>query len=208
MKITITRALSELKTLKARYEKEVSDSKLIGVLHGYKLRAPYTSYTKESFASQASSMYQSIVDLEKRIIEIKTKIDISNFNTRIIIDGKEMSVLEAINLKSLIDLKKDRLITMKSQLRKARSSYDEAIEENNIKIEKQVQDQTSAGNKDPKIEEQVRSSIDNLYAVSLIDPVKLEESIITLEKEISNFENEVDFVLSESNSTTYIEVSD
>lgn len=208
MKVTITRALSELKTLKARHEKEVSESKLIGVLHGYKLRSPYTGYTKESFASQASSMYQSIVDIEKRIIEIKTKIDISNFNTRVIIGGKELSVLEAINLKSLIDFKKRRLLTMKSQLRKARTSYEEAIEENNRKVEKQVQDQTSAGNKDPKIEEQIRNSVDSINAVSFIDPVKLEEAISVLEKEISDFENEVDFVLSESNSTTYIEVSD
>jgi len=40
----------------------------------------------------------------------------------------------------------------------------------------------------------------------LVNPLKLEEKIKTLEESIDGFESEVDFVLSESNSITKIEV--
>ena len=44
--------------------------------------------------------------------------------------------------------------------------------------------------------------------VALLDPLKLLKSIETLEQEIMEFESNVDFVLSESNSITSIEIED
>jgi hypothetical protein len=209
MKYTITRALAEVKTLKSRYEKEVDSSKLIGVQVGKKMRDPYVSYQSADFEKQAKEQNQSINDLYKRIIDIKVKIDQSNFSTRVTIAGKEYTVLEAIEMKSLgIPLRKARLQNLKSQMRKARSSFDSAVEENKRRIEKTVQDQTAAGSKDKDLEETVVKSIESIYAVSFVDPIKLQELIDSEEKAISDFENEVDYVLSESNSTTYIEVED
>ena len=51
MKYSITRALTELKLLKNRVNKELYNSSdaFIAVKHGKKLRAPYTSYQKEDF---------------------------------------------------------------------------------------------------------------------------------------------------------------
>ena len=83
MKISITRGLSELKVLKNRYEREIRDAKLIGVSVAGKMVSPYTSYKPEDFEAQAKSGFQSLMDLEKRIIEIKTKIDQSNFITNL-----------------------------------------------------------------------------------------------------------------------------
>ena len=42
----------------------------------------------------------------------------------------------------------------------------------------------------------------------MIDPLTLEDKIKELEKEIDEFQKNVDFVLSESNSRTYIEIPD
>ena len=41
----------------------------------------------------------------------------------------------------------------------------------------------------------------------LIDPAGIEDYIKKLEKDIIDFKNEVDYVLSESNATTFIEVN-
>lgn len=208
MKYTITRALSELKTLKARYEREVSDAKLVGVSVTKKMTSPYTSYTPEEFTKQAKSQWQSLCDIEKRILVIKKNIAKSNYETKVKIGDQEMTVLEAIELKDLISLKESRLVTLKRQLKIAREKYEEAEENNREKIDKNLADQTAAGNKDKDLEARIKDSIDKLYPVEMIDPIKAEEAIKELENYIEKFKGEVDFVLSESNSLTYIEVPD
>jgi predicted polyphosphate/ATP-dependent NAD kinase len=206
MKISITRALAELKTLRSRYESEVSDLDVIGVSVGKKMLAPYTQYTPEEFGKVVSSKYQSLIDIEKRIVLIKTKIDQSNFQTKVKIGETEMTVLEAIEMKNFIELKKDRLERLKSGLKVARKNYEVAIQKNVDRIEKNVSDQTSAGNKDKELEATIKESIEKLYPVSYIDPLAVEKKIEEEEKFISSFETEVDFVLSESNSLNYIEI--
>jgi hypothetical protein len=208
MKITITRGLSELKVLKSRFEREIRDAKLIGVSVAGKMSSPHTSYTPDDFRKQAEASFQSIQSLEKRIVEIKTKIDQSNFTTIIKIAGKEMTVLEAIEMKNLVELKEQRLLILKSQLRSARNSYDDAEKKNHERIEKNVADQTASGNKDLTLESKIKESIESLYPVVMIDPIGVEEEIKKEEKDLEDFKNEIDFVLSESNSTTYIEISD
>ena len=55
------------------------------------------------------------------------------------------------------------------------------------------------------LEKKAKESIESLYKVSFVDPIMIEEEIEKLDKEISDFKTEVDYVLSESNSTTFIE---
>ena len=208
MKISITRGLSELKVLKNRYEREIRDAKLIGVSVGKKMVSPYTSYKPSDFEEQAKAGFQSLVDLEKRIIEIKTKIDQSNFITKVKVAGQEMTVLEAIEMKNLVDLKEQRLLLLKQQLRNARSSFEEAEKKNRERIEKNVSEQTASGNKDATLEAKIKESIESLYPLVMIDPIKVEDEIKKEEKFLEDFKNEIDFVLSESNSLTYIEIDD
>ena len=208
MKISITRGLSELKVLKKRYEREIRDAKLIGVSVGKKMVSPYTSYKPSDFEEQAKAGFQSLVDLEKRIIEIKTKIDQSNFITKVKVAGQEMTVLEAIEMKNLVDLKEQRLLLLKQQLKSARNSFEEAEKKNRERVEKNVADQTAAGTKDANLEAEIKESIDRLYPLAIIDPIKVEDEIKKEEKFLEDFKGEVDFVLSESNSLTYIEITD
>ena len=48
----------------------------------------------------------------------------------------------------------------------------------------------------------------NNHEFDLVNPIKIHEKINQLKDEIENFENEVDFVLSESNAITKITISD
>lgn len=211
MKYTITRALSELKTLKDRYVKELSKLNLVAVKHGSKLRAPNSSYKEEDFCDQAKAMYQSICDLERRIQEMKNKIDISNFTTKITIGEKEMTVQEAINLKNhIIGLKEDRLMYLKSLSTQAHNSFDRALDENKAKVERMTSDKNSSSStvKSGEIEEDAVKYVEKLYAVELVDPLKIDDEIKSLEKEITDFKTNIDYVLSESNSVTFIEIPD
>lgn len=203
MEYTITKSLSLLKTLKARYDKEIGNLECIAVKHGTKLRRPYSSYKPEDFKKNSLSQIQSVEALEKRIIEIKTKIDQANATTKVKIGGREMTIQEALVEKSFIGLKKMRLQEYKRQLMFAREEFDQAIEENKRRVEKIVQDKA-----DKAAEEEVVKSVELAYPVELIDASSLSERIKLLENEIEEFESNVDYALSEVNSITHIEVSD
>ena len=211
MKYTITRALAELKLLKARCKKETDQLEVIAVKHGSRLRSPYSAYKEEDFKKAAKSDYQSVCDLEKRILEIKNKIDISNFTTKVTVGDTEMTIQEALNYKNtILAIKDNRLSILKARKYNAKNEYDRALAENNNMIARMSSDKNNSGSaKDSSdIEEDARGYVEKAHAVSLVDPIIIDEEIKKLEKEISDFTNNIDFVLSESNSTTFIEVSD
>ena len=209
MKYTITRALSELKTLKARYAGELSKLNLIAVKHGNKLRNPNTHIKAEDFESAAQAQIQSVEAILKRIYQIKTLIDKSNALREVTIGKEKMTVEVALIQKSLLYNKQDLLSKLRSMSVKAQRDFDAAVEENRKRVEEQVKNQQTTGtSRDPELEKKVLDSIENLYKVEMVDSTNLSNRIETLEREIEDFESNVDFALSESNSTTYIEVDD
>jgi hypothetical protein len=207
MKYTITRALAELTTLKDKHQKEVNKMNLIAVKQGAKIRKPNSSYSEKSFIEQANQSYQSVLDIERRILSIKNQIDASNFITKVKIGDTEMTVQEALNMKRLIELKQNRLYYLKIMKQKAQMDFDAGNEENRRRIEKMSQDQMSNGSsKAGDAEKEIVESVEKIYKMDFIDPINLSDEIEKLENEIAEFNNNIDYVLSESNSTTYIEV--
>lgn len=207
MKYTITRALAELTMLKDRYQKELMKLNLIAVKQGNKIRKPNSSYEEKSFIEQANQNYQSVLDIERRILEIKNKIDMSNFTTKVSIGDIEMTIQEVLNKKRFIELKQNRLTYLKNMKQKAQMDFDMGIEENRRRIEKMSQDQMSNNaSKVSDAEKEIVESVEKIYKMDFIDPINLSDEIEKLEKEIMEFNNNVDYILSESNSTTYIDV--
>lgn len=213
MKYTITRALAELKLLKNRYTKEVYNLNLIAIKHGSILRSPYSQYKPEDFEKQAKAEYQSVCDLEKRIEEIKNKIDVSNFTTKVIIGEREMTIQEVLNYKNnVLELKRARLNILMDQKRKSTSEYDRAVSENKTIVEKFVSDKNSipavATKSISDTQGEAVNALEKYYAIETVDPINISEEIEKLSKEIETFEHNIDFVLSESNSVTTIEIPD
>ena len=213
MKYSITRALAERKVLIKRHEKAVRELTLIAVQRGNLLQGSYTHIKPEDFSERAKSKMQSILSLEARIDEIKYKIDQSNLVTMIKIGSREMTIQEALVLKNSITLKKERLKKMKSLYTTAKIEYNDAVEENRKKIDKEVSENTAAilgssSKPDTGIEERIKESVERTYSVVFIDPLSLEQEIAKLESEIEEFESNVDYALSESNSQTFIEITD
>lgn len=211
MKYSITRALAERKVLIKRHSKAVSELDLMAVQRGSRLLGNYSHIKPDDFNTHVSEAWQSILSLESRINEIKFKIDQSNLVTKIKVGSKEMTIQEALVLKNSIDLRKSRLDRMKRLYRQAKSEYDAALEDNRKRIEKTVADNTAAlsGSKvDPELERHAAEQVESLYGVKFVDPLSLETVIKELESEIEEFESNVDYALSESNSQTFIEVSD
>ena len=201
MKYSLTRALAEIKLLQKRFYSEVSDLNLVAVKHGIILRKPYSSQKPEDFTKKAVSDNQSVCDLEKRITMIKKKIAEANSTVKVTIGKREMTIQDALIEKAMLPLKQTRLDQYKRLLRSAREQFELAQSENDTRIRERVRDA-----KDAITEQQAKEEIEISRAVSMVDPLELSKVIEALEAEIMEFESNVDFALSEANSTNFIEI--
>ena len=204
MEYSITRALAELKVIEKRFYSGIDDLHLVAVKHGLILRRPYSSIKLDDFKTKAEAGDQSVRAIEERIALIKKKIAEVNSKTMVKIGSREMTIQDALIEKStIIPLKEARLAKYKRLLTDARNQFDAAGMENEEKIQRNIQDR-----KDVITEIQAREEIESTRKVEMVDPLNLAEKIKELEDEITDFKGNVDFALSEKNSTTYIQIED
>ena len=207
MKMSIHRALGELKTLDKRIRKEIENTIFIGA----KKKSSNTEYkTRTSivdFNNNVNSSIQSINDLILRRKEIKEAIVNSNANTFVTMGDNKMTVASAIERKTSIGYDKFLLSKIKEQYALIVGFVEENNEEVECDLSSKIDNMLNANDKNNinGIEE-FSKAYRNSNSWEVIDPVDLKSLIDKLEKEITIFENEVDVVLSESNAITFIEV--
>lgn len=210
MEMSITRALSELKLLSSRINRAIESSSFI-VANKKSAKKVNNVYTTQEFIDNAKSTYQSIVDLIERRKEIKSKIVDSNAKTMITVAGKEMSVAEAIERKDSIAFEKMLVEHMQRQYNSSLALASRNNEQVQIKLDELLLVTFGKEGKQKTSESEI-SMISNPYLEQneweLINPLLLQDKIESMRKEIEEFENEVDFILSESNTITKITIKD
>lgn len=206
MKLSIHRGLSELKMLDKRIERAMNE-KFIGSKKKSTDKVLNSTLEKTKFEDEVKSNLQSVEDLIKRKTLIKKAIVLSNANTKVEIGGNTYTVAEAIENKQIIVYKKDLLQKLKKQYNENNAfvnRQNEIVEEN---LNEQIQ--TLLGSDKNNKSNDLTGFIDQYKAQNeweLVDGLGIEKVIKDLEIEIEEFENNVDYVLSESNATTFIEI--
>ena len=202
IKMNIHKALSTKKLLDKRIEKGTDN--LIPV--GYKMKSSATEYrTKEEvdrFNKETSASYIQVKTLIENYNKICRAITLSNATTKVEINGKEMTVSDAINRKNNIEYEEDLLRRLKYEY----SRVLEKVKERNDLLESKI-DNLREVDKKEKIDKQ--SSYDLMReneSWELIDPLDIKKVISDMEDDILKFKSEVDFALSTSNAQTIIEV--
>lgn len=207
MKLTITRALSELKLLDKRIRKEIESASFVaGVQKKKKIMG---MYTKDEFSKKSHGEIDSVQSLIERRKMIKSALVNSNARTMVTIAKNTMTVAEAIERKTSIEYEKELLQKMKKRYNAA---YNE-VENANTQV-KQKLDILLESN----FGKDIKASATDVEAISkpyleqneweLVDPLGIVGRIEKFEREIDEFEHEVDFILSESNTITTIEIPD
>lgn len=208
MEISITRALKELTLL----DKRILDSISVSTFVGYAKKSSTkinNIHTRDEFDKLVASNYDSIQALINRRVEIKSKIVESNANTIVVIGGIKYTVAAAIEAKSLIDYKKSLLAKLESQFRQANAVVSKENEKVDEKVYQMLKDARSEENNTADLkEDSYITQYRNTHEFDLVNPIKIHEKIEILRREIEDFENEVDFALSESNAITKITISD
>lgn len=205
-RMTIHRALSELKLIGSKIEKQTDEIIPSGIMQKDKL--VNSVYKKEDFEAKALRGFQSVVDLIDRRNKIKSAIVKANGATQVMIGGEIMLIADAINLKAIIGLKKNLI----ASLTKKHNSAKAGLEQNNAKIDANALQLASValGKQNVKVADDEVQRVIGPYLESnkyiLVDPLEVEKKIEEMAKKIADFEAEVDAVLSEINAVTFIEI--
>jgi len=207
MKMTITRALVELKTLSSRIDKTTEGIIPVAIITGK--NSPRGYATKDDFEKDVKSKFDSVTTLIARRKQIKSEIVKANASTTVEIAGIEMTIAEAIERKNSITLEKrllERLSSSYYQTLRQQEQLDARCQEQLHKLL-----EVNFG-KDSKAKSEEIDAISKPYlennAPKLIDPLDVKKKIEELENSITKFESEVDVVLSEANAKTEFEITD
>jgi hypothetical protein len=199
--ITITRALAELKLLESRIQKATAEIKFAICV------TKNTNYNvnKNEFSSQVTSKHQSLMDLISHREKLKSSIVKSNAVTKVKIGAKEMTVVDAIEMKKTIKYKEVLLDTLKKQRFAVTKEYESHKARVKQSIDTNITHICSRDIKpDPSTIQDLTDMMWKNDPVEIFDPLGLDKMIDALTTEIEDFTSNVDFALSESNSLTRV----
>ena len=206
-KMTIHKALCELKILDSRINNAISSARFC--LANKHSNEKVNGVTVEEYQETMKASYNKASDLIRRGEAIKRAVVLSNAKTIVKIGGKEYTVAEAIEMNNHgIDLKLQLKNAMKKQYDSAMTTI---ISKNSVVDDKATEYVVGLfGQKESKTAneeyEKARKSYIEANTMELIDPVNILEKIEALEVEIADFTTEVDSALSVSNALTEITV--
>lgn len=210
-KMTIHKALAELKTMDDRIHKAIRGATyVLAVKHSAE---KINGVKVETFKDNMKSGYQKVTDLIARRDAMKRAVVLSNATTTVKIGENEYTVAEAIEMKNHgMEFKKTLLQSLYAAYGSAQNELarngGEALEK---KAEQYVLAVIAAQPKDSKmsVDSDVMKVMRQQYidnnTYDLVDPMDVVKIIEKLDAEINEFNAEVDAVLSVSNAITVIE---
>lgn len=204
-KISLHRALSELKMLTERIE--AATKNVVLVRANRKSNEKIDGMPIEEFQKDMQGSYDKVMSLITYRNRLKALVVASNAQTTVKIGTVTMTVAEAIERKQSIQFEKDVVEKLRRQYQRAITQTTEANEALPEKLETYLIN--ILGNKDKQSPDEVKLHTETFMKrneYELIDPMNVKKIIETLTAQIEEFESEVDAVLSESNATTFIEV--
>lgn len=206
--MTIHKGLAELKVLEKRICNTIDEAQFCQTNRHSNEKIEGVSI--EEYKKRIQASYDKVNDLINRRDAIKRAISHSNAVTEVEIAGVKYTIAVAIEMRNHGIEFKTRL---KSKMKKQYGQAMAILEiKNGAELEKKVEDQIVAlyGQKengtDPERIKATRKELMTQYSYDFIDPLKLEEVMNKLEKEINDFISEVDSALSTSNALTTITI--
>lgn len=202
-KISITRALAELKLLDSRIEKKINESEFVHFVSKKK------AVNIDMLNRLSKGNFQSIMDLLDRRSKLKNAIILSNAKTMVKLCDKQLTVAEVIEKKQIIPMYKSLL----QKLRTNRDSVNYQVDRSTSQLENDLQKilEINFGKSN-----NLKTNSDDIETISktyrennkcdMLDCIDINNKIKEIEEFIEQYETESNFVLSESNAITLIEV--
>jgi hypothetical protein len=208
--ISVTRALVELKRLDERINKAITGGMFIARTVGRdgNKKVVGTADSLTAVEQRIQGSFDKVTGLIANREKIKSALVMSNASTRVTVMGRELSVAEAIELKSTVVFRTAYLTTMRHQLLQERAQVERANAALDVEIETSLNALYGADR--TKIDVETVKTVGDVKRsqkeAALLDTGKIETRIEGVEADILNLSSELDFVLSESNAKTVISV--
>lgn len=202
-KITLTRALAEVKLLDKKINSKTSKLRVVDVQEA---NETIDGLPKGDYAKNVAFELQALNDLIIQKTKLKSKIMQANATTKLNIGDVEYTILEAIQMKTDINYNIAITKTINSQLSEVKSRVDYNNENLEDNIQQTINAKASSNSSSKTFASDIRESMEKIAKVSVGNGV---EMLKVLEKRTDAeelFLHNVDFALSEINSTTFIEL--
>jgi predicted ATP-grasp superfamily ATP-dependent carboligase len=202
--MSIHRALAELKSYDDRIARSMEQKFVIA---NKKSNDKIEGKSIEECKQQIKGGFASYYALTENQRRIKAAVVLSNADTKVKIGGTEYTVAEAIERKAKLYHDEAFVKKLKEQFNWANKK----VEAENATLPTKLETflQSILGEKDKRTVEDIAAhtkAFEDRNKYDLIDPSDVAKQIEKLEESISGFKTEVDYVLSESNATTFIEI--
>lgn len=208
-KMTIHKALSELKILDSRIENALAD--FTACRTNKHSNAKIGGMEIEDYKKENRSMFDSAVALINRRDAIKRAVIRSNAKTVVTIAGNTFSVAEAIEFKNNGIAYQKMLLDLISRQYKSASERADEYNQRTLLQEAEQKVTTLYGSKESNVAAEAikatREEYIRLNTLDIIDTIGCQKKIRELSEKIDSFMVDVDSALSVSNATTYIEIS-
>lgn len=207
--MSVTRALVELKNLQDRISRAISEGLYISYTIGKgNLEKTPQGVSKVELENTIKGSFDKVEDLMSYRSRLKSAIILSNAKTLVKVGETQMTVAEAIELKSTAAYKQQFLNSIKTQFAQAQSS----VSVLNGKLDATIEQLLTQlyGSEKSKIEAETAKAVAepqrNQKEATLFDPSDVKNKIEKLQSELDILNSEIDFVLSEANARTEITV--
>lgn len=207
-KMTVHRALAELKTLDARIKKEILSNNFVVTNRHSNTKIDGVSIDK--FNENILATFTKINDLISRRNAMKRAITLSNAVTKVVIGGVEYTVAEAIGMKQCgMDNIHNFMAVLTEQKNNAVKL---SITKNGDSLNDRADEYVTGlfGNKDKTNQDDITAARDmyiKANTIDIIDPIGVDKVVADMKDYYDGFMTEVDACLSVSNAVTVIEFS-
>jgi hypothetical protein len=203
MRMTIHQALSTLKMLEKRI---ASATRQTFITSKKKSADKIDGINIKEVNETLTGNLQKVNQLIENRKALRSAVVLSNAATQITIGDKTYTVAEAIERKANVASEQALLVQMQSQYQKTTQQVNQENANLQNRLESYLMSVLGKENRKPDDVKQYSEEFFARNELELIDPNKIAEAVKELEKSILDFLNEVDYKLSESNSTTFIDV--
>lgn len=206
--MTVHKALCDIKLLNKKIFKEISEIKF--VVANKSTNNKVDGQTLEEFKQSIKSDYQSINSNIDRYKALTRAVAQSNAVTKIVVNGSEYTVAEAIAIKNkLIPIKQQLLDRILYVYNKENSLVKEKNERLEYEADEFVRDKDLKKEDSKNLAETIlktRNDYYNTRKYELVDPLKVNNITKELKDEIDSFLLDIDSALSVSNANTLITI--
>jgi len=206
--MSVSRALAEVKRIDSRIQHAIQEGLFVAVTIGKNStqKLHESTLTIEAAKSKIQESFDKLNSMFNTREKLKAALVKSNATTFVTVMNKQITVAEAIEMKTSIASRKSLLVVLKQQLQMAtravgalNNKLDEFIELNLKTVYG-----SDKFKSDPAAYESVAKPQREVKEAALLDPKNISKKIEEYTEEISLVETELDYILSTSNATTII----